>query len=290
MDTLKTLSDNHSGFYGVSSDVIFTTIITISIFILGIVIKEITAYIKELFRKKYLRNYFIRSCEFLRKPIMTQIGVFKEYSTNFSSEAKIEFVYKDTTDLELRNFDNVSNQDLYRIFYLRKRKKSDERTKMFNDIINSLNFIRQQRINSLKNFDQFYSGYREYETQWQNNGDAILRYFDTFVSQNKTLEIKPSEDPFIKEYDSIVHNWQKNVDDKNIFRTHDNLISPLRDICKKYIGDPRANTVLNFVVGASYAFDNIKGIKKMYSEFFANEASELDDKYKRLINAINYFK
>ncbi|MBK7978821.1 MAG: hypothetical protein IPK06_02170 [Ignavibacteriae bacterium] len=63
--------------WGISYDTIFTTLITIFIFLLGFWINKIFEARKEKKRLKDIKDYFFSLCSFLEKPVKIQIDVFK---------------------------------------------------------------------------------------------------------------------------------------------------------------------------------------------------------------------
>lgn len=276
--------------FGISHDALFTTITPISIFIFGYILNRFNDYRKERKRLIEVKDYFFALCDFLERPIRIQISVFNEYRKNISSKDQINFTYKDTSDLDIKNFSNVSHKDLYKILFRKKRDEIKIKTQRFNEILNSINFIGRQKENTLKNFNTFYDDFKKYESQWINYSDSILRNYDCFISYIKQNNIKVSEDLFLKDSDRIIHSWAQLENSSNMYIKYRELITQLRTVCNKHITDPRALSVLQLVVGATYAFNNINGLKELYSKFFENEGKELEEKYNRLMEAIKYFK
>ncbi|MBI1934001.1 MAG: hypothetical protein HYS24_15830 [Ignavibacteriales bacterium] len=274
--------------WGISYDTIFTTLITIFIFLLGFWINKIFEARKEKKRLKDIKDYFFSLCSFLEKPVKIQIDVFKGYKNNFLSEEQINFMFKDTIDLDVKNLKSISNEDLYKSLYLSKKNTVEEKTTKFNDISNSINYIEKQKVNTSLNFSRLYEDFKKYENQWTENLDKILRAYDNFRAINKQYDIL--NDPFLVDIDRVLVKWSKLENSSNIYVTFRELVTPLRLICKKFFEDPRSLSLLNISIQASYAFNSIDKLRKEYGNLFDAEAKELNSKYSRLMEALKYFQ
>ena len=279
---------NSTTWLGVSYDTIFTTGITILIFFLGFLINKLFESRKEHKRLFEIRKYFYSLCYFLEKPVQIQIKVFEEYCNNLSTENPVNFTFKDTVDLDVKNLKSISTEDLYKILYLKKKDDIEIKTRRFNEITNSINYIEKQKENTSKNFTNFHNNFIKYESNWRSNLDEIFRFYNGLRSFNKQYNI--SHDPFLLELDKIIFQWSKLDSSSNIYVTFRELVTPLNKFCKENYADSRALSILNITLQATYAFKNMGKIKKEYAKLFEAEAIELDSKYKRLITAIEYFK
>ena len=90
--------------------------------------------------------------------------------------------------------------------------------------------------------------------------------------------------------DQIINKWSKLENSKNFYVAFDNLIKPVRLLCKEYPIDPRANIILPYLVEAEYAFNNIVNVKSIYYNLFSSEADKLKQWLELLTKSINVLK
>lgn len=140
------------------------------------------------------------------------------------------------------------------------------------------------------NFVEFFNDFRKYEDSWQKNGEAVFRYFDNFLHYNKSNNIPPSQDAFLKKMDIIITKWSKLDKAKNFYVAYDNLIKPLKELCKEFPIDPRSNMILPFLVEADYAFNNIDNVKEIYKKLFSSESKNLEQRFAHFKESIEVFK
>lgn len=289
IQTIIKQTENPS-FWGISFDAIMSAVIALVIVGLSYLASKGIENYKENQRLKRIEAYFWTLIENIIEPINTQIKLFRKTASDLTSKEMKNFVYFETPDLNIKNFESIIPQDLHTIFLSKKKIKLSERTKHFSNILSVLEFVKSQKASLKQNFMEFFTDFRKYEDSWQKNGEAIFRYFDNFVFINKSENIRPSIDPFLKNMDQIINKWSKLDKSKNFYVAFENLIKPLRELCKEYPIDPRANVILPFLVEADYAFNNIDNVKLIYHNLFSAEADKLEKKLEILTKSTSILK
>lgn len=277
-------------FSSVSDDVIFTTITTISIFIIGYLLNRFNNYRKEVKRLNELEEYFYSLSEQIKNPINDQIKIFKELADDIADEKKNQFLYKDNINLDVTNLLNIQHLDLHKIFIARKKGEIKKKAGHFTNMTNTLNYLESLKINAKKNFEIYFSEFRENEGNWREAYNSIMENFDTFVSSNIRNDIQKVNDDFLNDFDTLLQEWDKYEYKNNIYLAYKNFILPLRGICKRYRGDERVNVIAQLVNSARSAFISIDYYKKTYSNRFNADASYLKSKFESFESAIKYFK
>ncbi|MBL7127673.1 MAG: hypothetical protein ISS16_01675 [Ignavibacteria bacterium] len=292
MDTLiiKEVSDKYS-FYGVSPDTIFTVIITLSIFLLGFVIKGFYEWLMENMKLKKTELFFYSLLDSLIKTIDEQIEIDENLSRNIMNEEVRDFFYDEKLFALTKSFNSLEYLDLFKIFILKKKKLNlDEKNIVFIRIIKIIEYIKEHSKSSEKIFYQFLNDAKRFERDWGINISFINNTFNSFRSDAKRLDIGPSKDPFLKEMDIIFHNLGKQKNYRFVSIANNNLIKPLKILCDKMIEDEKAKKILPAVMNCWEAHDNVFKTKNLYSDFLLKESNDLKDKKELLEKAIIFFK
>lgn len=277
-------------FWGISVDVIFTILTTITIFLLGYLLNRWNEYRKEEKRLDELEDYFYFLFNQIKNPVKDEINILNELAEDTANKNKIQFTFKDNVNLDVTNLLNIPHSDLHKIFMMKKKGKLEEKANHFSNMINTLNYIWNLKKNIVINLEKFFSDFREYERNWTEAENSILRYYDSFRSYNIRLNFKLSSDEFLYNFDRLIFEWNKFENSKNIYVAFENFIKPLKGICNRFESDERANVIRQFVVSEEFAFNNIDSIKKRYGERFNEDANKLKSKFETFETAINYFK
>ena len=150
-------------FKDVSKDVIFTTIITISVFFLGLIIKYLYEFYIERKRLHSIKKYFIKLIKCLNEPIKGQCSSYKSLSKNIGDFSKYDFPFEENPRLNIEGFKQVSQYNFYRSVATRLNKKNI--TPIFDAFISTVNIIKsielQKEFASI-NYKEFTSRHREY--------------------------------------------------------------------------------------------------------------------------------
>ena len=279
-----------TNFLGLSYDAIMSAFIAFVIVGLSYLASKGLENYKEKKRLERIEAYFWTIIENIIEPINIQIKLFRKTAADLENKEHKDFVYFETPDLNIKNFESIYPHDLHNIFLSKRKIKLTERTKHFSNILNVLEFVKLQKASLKQNFSEFFSDFRRYENSWQKNGEAIFRFFDNFIFHNKSKDIPASKDPFLKNMDQIINKWSKLENSKNFYVAFDNLIKPVRLLCKEYPIDPRANIILPYLVEAEYAFNNIVNVKSIYYNLFSSEADKLKQRLELLTKSINVLK
>lgn len=288
-DTLYTIISKSVDSNGISSDTIFTTVITISIFVLGYVVNKIFENRKENYRLAEIKEYFLFKFKSFSPLIEKQISEYRCLSQNISKQNSTDFNLAEAIDSSVVSFSNLPFDDFYKIFISNGHPKSKLKYEKYNDLVTSLNFIDRQIEYSKQNFNVFFNDYRRYENDWESSLDYVFRFYDQILSITKRYNLNATEDQFLMELGSQISKWKKESDITDILKSEEELIVPLKDICKKFIEDERALVLLPSLIKASRSVMNLKNIKKIFSEYFESEAKRLEEKKTKLLKAIDYY-
>jgi hypothetical protein len=286
----ETLIDKES-LWGVSLDTIFTTFITILIFIIGHILVRLWQNNKEKKRLRDIRIYFFTLLDTIPQAIDKLIKVYTELSNAIEERTHRNFVLGESHELCLDNVTKLSHVDLFKILISSSKARNDEAAfKHYKNIFDTFEFIRLQNDRVKTSFSYFMGEYRGYRNCWAEASDSILRFHDSILSFAKRNNIRPSEDPFLKEFDELFYAASKNRNFESMYEAEESLINPLKNLCKKYATDQRALMILREVLICWSAFKDIINLKVLYSRLFKDEADKLEQMKESLEEAILFFK
>jgi len=276
--------------WGISIDVIFTTVITISIFIFGYLLNRLYDYRKEIKRLNELEEYFYSLFELLKQPINKQIKNLKEMADNIEDKKKNQFGCKLDVDFDASNLLNITHSDLHKIFVVRKKGGVETKTEHFSSMANTLNYINFLRENIFVDYQNYNNSFNQYAKIWTESCQSIITRYDTFCHINKKEKTPLSNDNFLYDLDRLIFNWNQYEDSKNIYVTQEYFIIPLKKLCKQHHQDERANTILQLVVAAKTSFESIESTKNIYIDQYKENAATLKSKFESFESAVKYFR
>jgi len=268
----------------------YVSVIVAIVALFGLIFPYIRESIKERRRLHSLYEYILYLLKEIIKPIEDKIENLENLIKNIKDLDGRDFSFKDSSIMLIQVFLNIDHKDIYKILFI-NYKKGDRKEKHshFKNIIDSIDFFNKQNEIDKINFTQFMSDLRRYENDFKENIDAILRFFDLFVSYNKRNNIKPSDDPFLKDMDVILNDWQNSQNRDSLKIIEEKILTPLKEHCSKNSEDPRAVQILPFILRCNSALLNIKTLREIYF----NTYNEVKEKYisikNKLESAIKFY-
>lgn len=273
----------------VSTDVIFSTLVTIFIFALGLFSKwRYDIYIENKYLKEK-KEYYLAIIKSLIEPIKKQATLFEGLSKQIGGKEAGNFIFVEVNKLynKLQSFNNID--DLYKIFVNRNNGENEVKFLQYSNIIDTVGFLKEQRKKTQLNHTTFFSNFRRYEQEWNDAGSGITMCFDTYASDIKEYNIEISEDDFFAKFDSITYKWQKMDNCRNIYIAKENMVNPLFDLCKTFISDKRALKLMGYLKQSNDAFLDYNNIKDTYSKLFKEISKAYIKKSEKFEEAYNYY-
>jgi hypothetical protein len=275
-------------FPGVSNDTVFTTVVTISIFVLGYLLNRLYDAWIERKKQNDVQKFVLFSLEAILPAIDKQVASFNSVRQQMASKQHQDYIYTESTSLNFEGLDSLPRVEVFHAFARGRKKKRIQRIEHLNTIWGAIDFIRHQKESSRQTFLQFNEQYRRYLINWNENVDAIARIHDEYLMMATQAKLSPRDDPFFKEFNLIVHRLAEVG--KSWEREKTQLLGPLLDVCKTHYADARAVTVMKKILQAEYAYDNREHLLNSFGAYFDQQASGLTEKKKSIINEIHFFR
>lgn len=285
----KATTENEA-FWGVSRDTVFTVLITLFVFILGILITRLIEARKEKKRLKELRVYFFTLAALLPKSLSKLVGEYKKLANDVLDPKSHNYFLPETHQLYLDNISKLSHTDIFKAL-VTERKTGDIKitSTHFKNIFDTFEYLRHQKERMRVNFTNFMAGASEYIDNWNNYMDALEQRLQELITLAKSQNIPPSGDDFLRDLDGVFFAWTQVEDYKNIFVAKENLLDPLKDFCNKYSADPRVTMFMPMVTKLRKAHNELKASNGLFGKLFQDEAQELEKAENLLTRAIEFF-
>lgn len=271
--------------YGIKIDTIFTVSTSLFVFILGFLLNKFNEYLKERKRLNDVKSFFLTQVSDKLKFIKDQADSYKQVAKEIMDERHQDFVFKEFSDLNFVPIEKIPHIDIFNSVRRGKRKEAKERLNSLRDIFDAIEFFKRSKLMSSQNNEEFIQSFRRYQERWNENTDFILRQFDNFILNARINSTAPFEDPFLSELDNIVNSWRSR-DSKDFAVVKEFLLEPIKVLCKGNRRDSRISVLLPAVLNSLTAFENIQHIAEIYSDFFEDQAEQLELRRNKLIKSI----
>jgi hypothetical protein len=269
---------------GIPRSVVFTVFSSLFTFAAGFIINGM---IKWFTRRRYLkkiRKLVILHLDSIQPPINRQAEFFEKLSTDLKSLRHTDIAYEENA-LCSDYLSSLPQIDLFDALVYGWGKKQDQRRVFFNSVLDILN-----RFNKLPNatkdtYDYFGEKYNEYFALFNQANDRIQRSYDEFRSEASRQNVRPTDDPFLNEFDNIVSHYQKERKEENPQFLVANYVIPLKELAAKYAADPRALRILPMTIQSKAANENREHLMKLISAYFGAVANKMKEMLGDLNNA-----
>jgi hypothetical protein len=264
---------------GVSIDVI----ITISIFITGLIVKYLYDFYKEKNRLKSIKKYFIKLIKSLYDPIEVQYSSYNSLSNNIGDFKKFDFPLVENPDLNIEGFKQVSQYDFYKSIVTTSKKKIIN--PIFDAFISTVNIIKSielQKEFAVINYKEFTSSHREYTNEWNSSLEELLHLFSNLPDQEQ------DDSNFIIEIKSLIMGIGNIGNDKELI--YKKIIDPLYNCCNKYSTDKSSAVFLETINSVNKSYKDIKNLRYIYSKLFNDFSNKLNSMQLKLITNLKVFE
>ena len=283
VNTDSTIIEPNMLWRGISKDVIFTTFVTISIFLIGLIFKYLYEFCIERKRLQSIKKYFIKLITSLYEPIKIQCTSYIVLSNNIANFQKLDFAFEENPRLNTEGFKQVSQYDYYKSFITISKKKN--RDSIYNSFISTINIIKsielQKELANI-NYRKFISRHREYTNDWNCSLEKLLHLFSNLPN------LEQDDSNFIIEIKSLIMDIGNIGNNKELI--YNKIIDPLYNCCNKYSTDKSSAVFLETINLVNKSYKDIKNLRYIYSKLFNNFSNKLNSMQQELINNLKVFE
>ncbi len=274
---------------GVSLDTIFTTLVTISIFILGYLFNRVYEWRKEMRHFKDVRNLICSHLESLIEHIDKQIGQYKKFGEHLASHKLEEYTFNESL-IQTDFLSNLPYLDIFQAFKLGPRSQRSQRIEAYNSMFQAIKFIERQNLITKTQFFELDRIRSVHIATWNSNNDSILRFHDQLLGLVRRNRVTPNDDAFFTELNAIVHDLaqQANSSDLEIIFTH--FVEPIIDLVKRFNSDQRTDILSPLVLKSSKAHEDLIRLLDSYSRLYLEQSSNLEKRKEIIVRVISSLK
>ncbi len=280
------LANPENKLLGVSFDTIFTTVVTISIFVLGYLFNRVYEWRKGIRHFKDVRKLVRSHLESLLEPTDKQITEYKEFGEYLASHKLDDRAFHESP-IQTDFLSNLPYLDIFQAFKLGSRKQRTQRIEAFNSMFQAIKFIERQNSITKMEFSELHRSRSEYIAIWNSSNDAMLRFHDQLLGFARRNRLARNQDVFFTELNIIVHNLteQKDSSDTEILFNH--FVEPIIDLVKKFNPDQRTDILSPLALKSSKARKDLIRLLDVYSGFYLEQSSNLKKRRDIITGAIS---
>ena len=272
----------------------FNQIFPVFTFIVGLIATPIFQKIGENKRLNRVENYFIQLLESLFVQVEAQKKEIKDCINRIDNLSESDIVLNKVSGRDFDLIDRIDSKDLFKILILRKKGKSKEKTRIFNEINSIIAFLNESLSNSLNSNKVVMEQIDQFRNDWNQSQKNISKTKNQFVINAKLTKTE-SRDYFLGEVHKTIESYNTKNKNKviNIFDAEEKLVEPLLSIVKSYSNDPRAGLLLIELQNAKLACAEIKSARKNHRDFLLKNlrrVSKVNRNLKKVIDEIKKLK
>jgi len=279
---------------GISFFNILEIIIGISIPLMVVLVSYLLQKCNELKKEKKrirdIKHFIIYSLNSIKEPLISACK-FLEYLSSSIKDPKQRAPIKPLFyRLHTSQIDSIISQDQYKSIYLISNKSLQQRKQNYSNFIDSVQFIKNIQREIDENFNNYFSDRRRYENTWNDSFKKVFELRNEFVSTNKSLNITPVSDSFVKSIDELTYKWPEIRDQGDIFNSHELFFIVLQQICKQYRDDPRIERFDRPLSDANWAIGNLMEINELYSKSYSDLSQNIKEIIDKIDSVIKFMK
>jgi hypothetical protein len=266
-----TIIEEIAKFLSCKTDTVVTILVTISIFLAGLLTNALISRIKKSGERKSYRKYFYSLIENIRDYSCRYAPSLKESIDNLIIENQPLFIIKRRTENSFQTFDKIQFEKIYEAFFSGIICKKKLRRKAFNFILNYTTLIKFYYDAFPNDIEKLHATFQRFENEWNTNIDNIRNVYEVLRQQYFSNTLNPIYFDFFKEFDSIIQVWFSKEDRTNRLILKTFIIDKLdTQFFKKYKELEIAPRLEIHSADALLAFSNMLHTLDNYKRHFGN--------------------
>lgn len=248
-----------------------TIIITVFIFLCGLIFQLFFNYIKIYYSKKRTRKFFKYSVNEFHKKVSNQADEYKRISKSLKFNSDYSFDFKRTTISSIGIFQTLNQEktfDSYFVGFDRSLKCNRKlKLKAFNKVWGAINSVEFWHDNSFSNREQFISKYNLLNDKRNTSIEKLRQLLEVELFKYNKKSTDAVSD-YIKKYDLIFQNWQTLNDRTRPDIIHRQLILRIRILNRKYQHFELVDLTNNLLLEASFNYLELRTLLRITSDEF----------------------
>ena len=266
MNVIQQLSD----FLSCKTDTVVTILMTLVIFISGILVNVIIIIARNLYDRLNYRRFFkeliVSICFYTNK----QAVAFDKFKQSLRMDNQGTFYLSRYIENSLNTFDKLSIDKIYDSYFQSIRCNNKIRRKAFRFILNNTQLIRDINCDLPLDTEKMIMEFSKYENEWHKTTDDIRKIFDELRQHFLANSIKQEYMPLFTDLNKVFVDW-KNVGYNSNRKVIKEVIvdAIFNNIIGKYKSIDIVVNLENLTIDATMAYRNMENIISLYSNLFS---------------------
>lgn len=291
MDTLTTQSNFWQNHFGVSNEIAFQTIvptvIALFVFIAGLIFNRLRESSKERKKSTAIKSYIKLQLSVLIKTVEKQTSNIDKYLDQLRQEKVLNMVFELCVDFSTKHIHIVKSNELFDVLVMVNKKRYSKNLERFNSLIKQLDLVDSLNDSFRSSFDYTQKHLNSYQDDWNKNIDIIGDFHDKWVTFLSSKNINPLDDPFLKEFIDIYHQWAITENRRDMYVAVVYLITPTlakaRSTQPNFYGEALLRPLLH-CIDAYANHKNLRNIKIKEFEEYKTQLHSIQNELEKINN------
>jgi len=230
-------------------------------------------------RRKQIRNYFLLCLDSLLEPLNQQIESLKVLVKKLDQPGIQKYLLRQHPRLDFPILNSIPTGELFSSFiadgYLEKKQDLE----LYSEIEINLHFI-SNFSNSCFEIMKEFRGLKDlYKSEWDKSILQLHNDIEDCIINARLSSIDYSEDDFLfeinKRIGAVIEELQNSVS-RDMYLIYESYLIPLREICDKYLNNPKAAEYLQYINKCELSLTNMNRVKHSYASLYQTQINNLE--------------
>lgn len=271
---------------GVPAHVVFSTTVTITIFVVGISLTRLQEWYSKRRHLRSIRKVVFVYLRSIATPLMSHSVYLRDSAVRMADPNTRDYFFQE--DGVRRNYlASFSQTELFNALVYGFRKKKSDRIEYFNVIMSTLDHIECNRALALLHFQQMVKKFDDNLVDWNAAVEPLIRKFEQWLGELLRAKRTLDDDCFLLKINDIVKKWQAMARPNDLTTIMENIVKPIHSIAASHTPDPRAIELLSYTTKACVVFESRLNLAQLMSSHFSDQSALYDainESLQRILN------
>lgn len=262
------------------------------VFFLGLLFIPLIERLKKNWKLKMLELYYNELISYLIPQVKKQIQEIEKCLKDIDNFDQNSFTLARISGSSISSLDKLNNEDLFRIFILRRLRRYKDKISDFKNLNEFTNYFKEALPHLFHSNEKAIDLYDKYRLDWNDSQNTIVDVYNNFITTNNANGIKKGNDKFVDNLCLIFDNFfdKYGIDVQNIKLGYEEFVNPLIEFSKNNSVDYRSYYLLSALQTAGHSFKEMMTIREDHREFLTLTSNDMTLINNKLIDLMRKFK
>jgi hypothetical protein len=240
---------------------------------------------KEFLEVQYTvtKQFFLSTILNLEKGLTKQVTNGREFASTVELQQLTDYTLNFSLGANEMIASNFSLEKLFRIFVVEGQGETVDKAEVFAKLVRSVEYLKVFKTLCQQELSMYSSKIESYDEDWKAAFGQVHSSYEILLREvSRTTNEKIYLDPLMREMADVVIAWMtsepvnQKLSRNDPFYLVDLYVSPMKEVCRKYYGDPRIEEFLPNLVKCEFAVMQMKNLKSSTSKFFVRISDDLE--------------